>query len=75
MTWKEMESRWRSGFGWMMLIILPLPLQMEAQMDCGNMIMKGSRTNIIGFLTKPDIETITGISTARKEQYIGEAIS
>ncbi|MFT5072518.1 MAG: hypothetical protein ACI8V8_002493 [Chitinophagales bacterium] len=32
------------------------------------------RTNIaIGFLTKPDIETITGISTARKEQLLGEA--
>lgn len=32
------------------------------------------RTNIaIGFLTKPDIETITGISTARKNQLLGEA--
>lgn len=32
------------------------------------------RANIaIGFLTKPDIETITGISTARKNQLLGEA--
>ncbi|EIA07827.1 RagB/SusD family nutrient uptake outer membrane protein [Flavobacterium frigoris] len=32
------------------------------------------RTNIaIGFLTNPDIETITGISPARKNQLLGEA--
>ncbi|MFT5072314.1 MAG: hypothetical protein ACI8V8_002289 [Chitinophagales bacterium] len=32
------------------------------------------RTNIaIGFLTNPDIETITGITTARKNQLLGEA--
>lgn len=32
------------------------------------------RTNIaIGFLTKPDIEAITGISAARKNQLLGEA--
>lgn len=32
------------------------------------------RSNIaIGFLTKPDIETITGISAARKNQLLGEA--
>jgi hypothetical protein len=62
----QMEIR----FGWMMLIILPLLQQME-EMVCGNTIMKGLKNQYrIGFLTKPDIETITGIGTARKKQLL-----
>jgi hypothetical protein len=61
----QMEIR----FGWMMLIILPLPLQMEAQMDLWKYDYEGIKEPIL-FLTKPDIETITGISTARKRTIV-----